>query len=226
MKKINLRYDILVVSFLLLSLTACQKPAPKSEASPVTGKTINSNISVSATTSDALPKDTETVKEPIKDASSRVTKKPFGLKVSPSNSPVQPERFSGYHTGVDFETFSGEADSVVAIKAACSGTVIYKQRVSGYGGVFIQSCELETKPVTVLYGHLAISSISLKIGDKVAAGELIGNLGQGFSAETDGERKHLHLGIHQGKNIDLRGYVQKPEELSQWLDITKLLLNS
>ncbi|NTU99252.1 hypothetical protein HGA64_04600 [Candidatus Falkowbacteria bacterium] len=43
---------------------------------------------------------------PISDALSRVTKKPFGIKVSPKNSSVSPERFTGYHTGVDFETTS------------------------------------------------------------------------------------------------------------------------
>jgi hypothetical protein len=33
----------------------------------------------------------------------RVTKKPFGLYVDPDNSPVQPEMFTGYHTGADAE---------------------------------------------------------------------------------------------------------------------------
>src|SRR5438105_13240780 len=39
---------------------------------------------------------------PLENAQTRVTKKFFGTKVSPGNSPVTPERFSGYHTGVDF----------------------------------------------------------------------------------------------------------------------------
>ena len=33
----------------------------------------------------------------------RITKKPFGIFITTQNSPVQPERFSGYHTGVDVE---------------------------------------------------------------------------------------------------------------------------
>jgi hypothetical protein len=35
---------------------------------------------------------------PLDRASGRVTKKPFGIFVTPQNSPVQPERFRGFHT--------------------------------------------------------------------------------------------------------------------------------
>jgi hypothetical protein len=30
-------------------------------------------------------------------------KKPFGIYITPENSPVQPENFTGYHTGIDVE---------------------------------------------------------------------------------------------------------------------------
>ena len=39
--------------------------------------------------------------EPIGQTEERITKKPFGIKISPENSPISPERFSGYHTGID-----------------------------------------------------------------------------------------------------------------------------
>ncbi|MGE5392302.1 MAG: hypothetical protein ACM3NH_00970 [Candidatus Saccharibacteria bacterium] len=39
---------------------------------------------------------------PLADWQERVTKKPFGIFVSPGHSPVDPERFRGYHTGTDF----------------------------------------------------------------------------------------------------------------------------
>jgi hypothetical protein len=48
-------------------------------------------------------------------------------------------------------------------------------------------------------------------------------LGTGFSTETDGERKHLHLGIHKGTAINILGYVQNSSELNNWVDITKYL---
>jgi len=155
---------------------------------------------------------------PLSRANERITKKPFGIKISPTDSPVQPEKFSGYHTGTDFETFPEEVDIVVAIKAICDGRVVYKQRVNGYGGVLIQSCQYQNQPITVIYGHLALSSISLKVGDELKAGESIGNLGQGYSYDTDGERKHLHLGIHRGSAIELKGYVQNQADLSRWID--------
>lgn len=40
---------------------------------------------------------------PINSALERVTKKSFGIYVTPQSSPVSPEKFTGYHTGVDFE---------------------------------------------------------------------------------------------------------------------------
>src|SRR4030067_1140465 len=42
---------------------------------------------------------------PINRADERVTKKPFGIFITPQNSPIQPEKFSGFHTGADFENF-------------------------------------------------------------------------------------------------------------------------
>ena len=45
----------------------------------------------------------------------RITKKPFGIFVSPSHSPIQPEKFMGYHTGTDFETFPSEKASDVVV---------------------------------------------------------------------------------------------------------------
>ena len=159
---------------------------------------------------------------PISNARVRITKKPFGLFISPQNSPVSPERFTGYHTGVDFETFADEQNVDVPISAVCNGELIYKNRVSGYGGVAIQSCILNGQSITVLYGHLKLSSIMPALYATLTAGQKIGVLGQGYSTETDGERKHLHLSVHKGMAIELRGYVQKESELSAWFDFATL----
>ncbi|MDP1845177.1 MAG: hypothetical protein Q8L09_00330 [Candidatus Moranbacteria bacterium] len=43
-------------------------------------------------------------------------------------------------------------------------------------------------------------------------------MGKAYGAETDGERKHLHLGIHKGAGVNILGYVQSKAELSGWLD--------
>lgn len=160
---------------------------------------------------------------PVSDALLRATKKPFGVKVSPSDSPVSPEKFSGYHTGVDFEIFSGEEDAEIPISAICSGPLLEKRIVAGYGGVAIQKCSIFDLEVTVFYGHLKFSSIEISQTTEISAGEKIGILGKGYSAETSGERKHLHLGIHKGNAIMLLGYVQKKEDLGSWLDILDFL---
>jgi hypothetical protein len=52
----------------------------------------------------------------------------------------------------------------------------------------------------------------------VRQGELVGNLGKGYSSQTDGERKHLHLAFLKGDQLDFRGYVQKETDLSRWSD--------
>ena len=160
---------------------------------------------------------------PLDRALERVTKKPFGIKISPASSPVSPERFSGYHTGVDFETFPEEQDADVAVYAVCEGALLEKRFVSGYGGVAVQSCRLNSQDITVVYGHLKLASISVQAGEKLASGSRLGLLGKGYSVETDGERKHLHLGIHLGKQASLLGYVKTSAGLDEWFDAMKYL---
>lgn len=165
------------------------------------------------------------ISEPIDNSLKRINKKPLGIKVSPNNSPVQPERFYGYHTGTDFEIFTGEENSKIAISAICAGSLIEKRWVSGYGGVAVQQCEINNESVTVVYGHLKLASISKKLNENIDQGEKIGILGEGFSLETDGERKHLHLGIHRGGVVDLKGYAQSQDELGDWIDYESLINN-
>jgi len=160
---------------------------------------------------------------PISNALARITKKPFGLYVTPTNSPISPEKFTGYHTGVDFETLPDEADVDVPIYAVCSGPLRLKERASGYGGVAVQQCILANQTATIIYGHLRLASISAKAGEQLVAGQPIAVLGTGYSIETDGERKHLHLGIHQGTQINILGYVQNQTDLASWLDALQYL---
>lgn len=155
---------------------------------------------------------------PLPRSRDRITKKSFGLYVSPKNSPVTPEKFQGYHTGVDFEVFENEQETPISVTAVCSGESLQKGFISGYGGVAIQSCDLKGEPITVLYGHLKVDSLTKNPGDQVTLGDSLGVLGKGYSSETDGERKHLHLGFHWGTEINFRGYVTSPEELKNWID--------
>lgn len=155
---------------------------------------------------------------PMTDAASRVTKKPFGLLIDPKHSPVENDRFSGYHVGVDFETTPEEADIDVPVFAICDGPLVLKQFAKGYGGMAVQSCELNDEPVSIIYGHLDLASIQAIAGDVLVQGQQLGLLGQGHSPETDGVRKHLHLGVYTGSTLDIHGYVKTETETNQWLD--------
>jgi murein DD-endopeptidase MepM/ murein hydrolase activator NlpD len=153
--------------------------------------------------------------EPVTEFRARITKKKFGIYITPQTSPVQPEKFAGYHTGVDVEFTDVAAE--VPVRAIEAGTVLASARVSGYGGVVIIRHNLNGTDRSVLYGHLAPSSLPT-VGQGVARGQTIGRLGQGGTAETDGERKHLHFAVLSDARVDYRGYVSAQSQLSGWVD--------
>jgi hypothetical protein len=104
--------------------------------------------------------------------------------------------------------------------------LLQKRYVSGYGGVAVQACSINNQSVTVLYGHLKLESISAATNQTINSGDKLGILGQGYSSETDKERKHLHLSIHKGKAVNVQGYVQNQTELNAWLDPMSVLKNA
>jgi len=161
--------------------------------------------------------------EPISNSIERATKKPFGIYITPSNSPIKPERFSGYHTGIDFEIFPKEEELNISVYAVCDGKLLRKTTINGYGGVIVLGCVHEGEPITIVYGHIKLTSIKTVVGQRLLKGQPIAVLGKGFSTETGGERKHLHLGVHKGPEINFRGYVQNSSGLNDWLDIMKFL---
>ncbi len=160
----------------------------------------------------------EVLKIPLDNVGQRTIKKHFGIYVTPQNSPIQPEKFHGYHTGTDFEIFSGEENIDVPVRAVCDGDMLAGQFVSGYGGVLIQNCRIENNYANVLYGHLGPASFKFRIGEKIKKGDVIGILGDPSKNETGGERKHLHMGIYRKKGIEFRGYVNSESELAGWID--------
>ncbi|MBL8030804.1 MAG: M23 family metallopeptidase [Candidatus Doudnabacteria bacterium] len=160
---------------------------------------------------------------PLSRAAERVSKKPFGIRVSPTNSPVSPEKFTGIHTGTDFEAFPEEAHQDVPVHAICSGPLLRKQQARGYGGMVVQGCTLDGNPITVVYGHLKLESVGAKLNEQLEQGVILGLLGNGYSRETDGERKHLHLGVHQGPSVVTNGYIANQTNLNNWLDIMQYI---
>lgn len=163
---------------------------------------------------------------PISRARERVTLKPFGIEIHPETSPVPNDRFDGIHVGTDFETFADEQDADVPIYAICEGRLQFKVRAKGYGGVAVQECVIDGRDVSVIYGHLNLASIEPEVGQLLRPGDHIGLLGQGFSQETDGVRKHLHLGLRERVDIeepDILGYVKTSEEVAPYLDVLPYL---
>lgn len=150
---------------------------------------------------------------PIAEFKERITKKPFGIYITPEKSPIQPERFTGYHTGVDVEYDDVNGD--VPVFAICDGEVVLTRWVSGYGGAIGLECDIRDQDFFVFYGHLDPKSLTKKI--QVKKSDQIAILGEGQTQETDFERKHLHFGIRKNE-LSTHGYVDTKEALNNWLD--------
>lgn len=150
-----------------------------------------------------------------------ITKKPFGLYVSPTSSPVSPERFTGYHNAVDIEIpMDMSPTATIPIYAIADGVVAHSGRAQGYGGVVAIRHIIGGIPYLAIYGHLN-PAILPRLGASIKAGSTIGSLGRGFTKETDGERRHLHFGLYTGSDVNIAGYVQSPQDLSKWVDPEK-----
>ena len=144
---------------------------------------------------------------PVEEFKTRITKKTFGQKVS--------DRFNGIHTGVDVEY--DVVLTEISVNSIYDGEIIYSGFVSGYGGLVAEKIIFDDTDYVVIYGHLAPTSL-IKNGKKVIEGERLGILGKRFSKETDGERKHLHLGIVKGNKINFLGYVKTEDLLNGWVN--------
>ena len=206
------KYHWIIFLATVFLAVSCSKPLMQPEVQTTENeKTVQEPFTVSA------------VGLPLDRALERITKKPFGIFVEPGNSPVDPEKFRGYHNATDFEIFDNEIDTDISVRAICDGKLLQKRTATGYGGLVVQSCTIDEQAVTVVYGHLRLSSINSQVGAEIKRGDTLGLLGKAYSTETSGERKHLHLGIHKGTAIDIRGYVPNKSELSAWLNFEELV---
>lgn len=220
---------VLGVAFFVQRKSAA--PSPQNQNSQVNATTNRNAISANTNayvtesgptntnrTANANVKIPSTLVVPLDNFSRRVTKKPFGIRIIPETSPVQPEKFRGYHTGADAEVSQEEGTIDVPVYAIADGTVTMVAYLRGYGGVIMIRHVVDGETVTALYGHVRRSSVLFKVGDAVRVGDQIAVLGSGFTPETQGERKHLHFGLLKGVSKDTRGYVNGERELGPWLD--------
>ncbi len=130
---------------------------------------------------------------------------------------LYPNQFIGFHAGTDFEIFPEEKNTNVPIFAISDGTISFVGTVTGYGGLILE--KLTNSDLTVLYGHLKLFNINLKVGDQVQANQTLAILGNQFSTETGGERKHLHFAIYKGHDLYFKGYENTKEALNEiWVD--------
>lgn len=228
MKKILFIILILLLAMTLLWVVFATSPRKNVSSQPgPEQKTKQEMTKQENATTSTVEQPREQTKEtdnqvPLDNWQQRITKKPFGIYITPDNSPVRPEKFQGWHTGTDFEIFGDEVELKVEIAAICSGEIIEKKYVGGYGGVLVQSCRFQEQPITVLYGHLNLENNSLDVGKNITRHQTIGVLAADQSFYSDSERKHLHLGISRGQQIQLRGYVQTKNQLTGWLDYQEI----
>lgn len=162
-----------------------------------------------------LPTGEHSLVEPVADFVAHATKKRFGMHITPDTSPVEHDRFTGYHTGVDAE-FTDDVREI-PVYAIADGTVVVRTWANGYGGVAVIRHVINGVPLFALYGHLDEASFISGV-THVKAGDVIGVLGDDHSHETDGVRKHLHFALYRGEKMDYRGYVPTEAELEPWLN--------
>lgn len=183
---------------------------------PQSAQIVNALQNDPSTQIDLLPISSSKLIEPVYGFKERITKKPFGIFITPNTSPVQPDRFTGYHTGVDAEF--GDIVEDVPVRAIADGTVVVSTWATGYGGVAVIKHTIDNVSLFAIYGHLDPARFLPPSTTQVKAGDQIGILGDDHSQETDGVRKHLHFSLYTGEKIDFHGYVETKEELALWLN--------
>lgn len=201
----------LIFGFLVFAIILAIISRPK----PLIPNTSVPSTAISSPSPGLSPLPTLRLFPPVADFKNRITKKSFGTYVHPQNSPVSPERFTGYHTALDIEF--GDVPGDVPVHAITSGTVVYSGWVSGYGGLLIVSHSIDGRQYNVVYGHLRTAGL-LPVTTPVTPNQVIGYLGDACSRDTDNERKHLHFGVPLGDKLEFLGYVQNESDLARWLN--------
>lgn len=94
-----------------------------------------------------------------------------------------------FHTGLDLAAPAG-----TAILAAADGTVTVAEFSGGYGGLIVIAHTLNGHTVATAYAHMWQAGILVRVGDRVTAGQHIGDVGS--SGMSTGA--HLHFEARPG----------------------------
>lgn len=168
-----------------------------------------------------------TLVSPMDNFDGRITLNPFGNQ--PSQMQVdesqytdlicaQGKNYPGYHTAVDLEVTPAERGIAVPVYSIADGTVRQAGFMNGYGGLIVIEYTINGQIYTAYYGHTNISTFTVKTGDKVKAGQKLAELAPACTDGNGQTRKHLHFGMHKGKDVVAAGYVDTKKELNSWID--------
>jgi murein DD-endopeptidase MepM/ murein hydrolase activator NlpD len=94
-----------------------------------------------------------------------------------------------FHTGTDFAAADG-----TPILAAADGTVTVAEFSGGYGGLIVIEHQINGQTVATAYAHMWQHGIHASAGDRVVAGQHIGDVGS--SGNSTGP--HLHYEVRPG----------------------------
>lgn len=108
---------------------------------------------------------------------------PFGWRVDPISGA------RSFHTGTDYAANDG-----TTIMAVADGTVRFAGSMSGYGNAILIDHHVDGTSVTSLYGHMWDGHLYVHVGDQVAAGQHIADVGS--NGRSTGP--HLHFEIRPG----------------------------
>ncbi len=120
------------------------------------------------------------------------------------------------HTGQDV----GACLDGAGLYACADGVVRFVHNGSDMGTLLVVEHHLSKKElVNAVYMHGG-PVVFVEVGDKVAAGQLLGTMGVGFSIENGGHFAHLHLGLYPGPFSQTHnyGYKSAKDGVADWLD--------
>ncbi|MFE5671689.1 M23 family metallopeptidase [Agromyces sp. NPDC056523] len=138
--------------------------------------------STSASTSDAIVPETSRVVFPLP-AGTYTTSDSFGPRIDPYTGEHR------FHAGSDLPATAG-----TPILAIADGIVTFAGERGTYGGLIILEHTIGGERVASYYAHMYDNGIHVAVGDSVAAGQHIGDVGS--AGKSTGP--HLHLEIHPG----------------------------
>lgn len=125
---------------------------------------------------------------------------PLGSAVASGYGPRQCSNcYSNFHHGIDI--FPGAGTPI----AAMANGVVSKANAGGGDAMGVSVTiehVIDGQPVTSVYGHLQAGSMTLKVGDQVAVGQVIGLVG----ATGNAAGAHLHFEVHPGGSGSVNPY--------------------